>query len=358
MANMKTLCLVTPDLYGSHGGIARITRVLCRAMGEEAERRGWKFVVHSLHDKRGTYPDQSVRMAYHPYASSRTRFAQAVLSTVHDRDTSAVVYTHVNHAPMSRLSRAPYFVVAHGVDVWMPLSAMRTEGLRRASGVWAVSDYTNRVVRGLHGVERTLTIHNCLALDVAMLSVARSSCSILLVSRLAGKTKGKRIDDAIRAFAHAQRHLGLEGWTLDIVGDGPLRTTYETLARESCVEGSVCFHRGISDDALKSLYQRCGFFSLPSVNEGFGLVFLEAMSFGKAVVAACAGASPEVVRDGVTGIITAPGDIEELASAYVRLARDEALRDALGGRGRLEVQRRFGYEAYRDAVARELGEVA
>jgi glycosyltransferase involved in cell wall biosynthesis len=354
---MKTLCLVTPDLYGSHGGIARITRVLCRALGEQAERCGWRLVVHSLHDKKGALPDPLVRMGYHSYEGSRARFASSVLSTVQDSNTVAVVYTHVNHAPLSRMSRAPHFVVAHGVDVWSPLSAMRTEGLRQARAVWSVSDYTSRVVRGLHGVERARTIHNCLALDVEH-TEAKSSRSILLVSRLAGKTEGKRIDDAIRAFAHAQRHLGLEGWTLDIVGDGPLRATYEALARESCVEGSVCFHRGISDDALKTLYQRCGFFSLPSVNEGFGLVFLEAMSFGKAVVAACAGASPEVVRDGVTGIITAPGDIEELASAYARLARDEALRDALGGRGRLEVQRRFGYEAYRDAVARELGEVA
>ena len=349
---MKQVCLVTPDLYGSHGGIARITRVLCRAMSELAEARGASLVIHSLHDKLDARAE--VAASYHPYAGSRVAFARGVLASVHDRATCATVYTHVNHAPLHQLARAPYFVVAHGVDVWSPLSLMRTRGLQQARAVWAVSDYTNRVVRGLHHAPNTKTIHNCLALDAQRSSQVQDSKSILLVSRLAGTREGKRIDDAIRAFAHARNQFGLNDWTLDIVGDGPLRQTYEALARKERVQGSVRFHRGVSDEELKRLYRDCAFFSLPSVNEGFGLVFLEAMSYGKAVIAACAGAAPEVVRDGITGLVLAPGDIEGLAAAYTRLAHDVALRDALGEAGHADVTSRFGYPAYRAAIHAEL----
>ena len=133
-----------------------------------------------------------------------------------------------------------------------------------------------------------------------------------------------------------------------------MRQTYEALARKERVQGAVHFHRGVSDEELKRLYQKCAFFSLPSVNEGFGLVFLEAMSYGKAVVADCAGAAPEVVRDGVTGLVLAPGDIESLAAAYTRLARDVSFRNQLGEAGRSDVATRFGYPAYRAAIHREL----
>jgi len=352
---MKTLCLVTPDLYGSHGGIARITTVLCKALSELASTRGWRLVVHSLHDAQGTVCDADVDAVYHPYAGSRVRFARGVLQTIHEADTCAVVYTHVNHATLSFGSRVPYWVVVHGVDVWSPLPAHRRLALQRARRVWAVSDYTNRIVRGLHDVRDVVTIHNCLALPTELVS-HESTPSILLVSRLAGVLEGKRIDEAIEAFAYAKEHLSLSGWTLDIVGDGPMRPIYEALARDNGVHGEVRFHGSVSDAELNRLYTECAFFSLPSVNEGFGLVFLEAMSHGKAVVAACGGAAPEVVRNGVTGIVVSPGDIDGLASAYARLARDLGLRTKLGEAGRLEVETRFGYANYCNAIHRELAE--
>ena len=215
-------------------------------------------------------------------------------------------------------------------------------------------------MRGVHALNasRVRTIHNCLAVNPTKPIQRPHDDTILVVTRLGAPAEGKRVEDAIQAFAFAKTALLIgPSWTLDIVGDGPMRATYERIAQGTTVASQVRFYGRVSDEALEEHYARCAFFSLPSVNEGFGLVFLEAMSHGKAVVAASSGASPEVVRDGVTGIITAPGDIEELASAYARLARDHALREALGSRGRIDVEQRFGYTAYRDAVMQELGDV-
>jgi glycosyltransferase involved in cell wall biosynthesis len=80
----------------------------------------------------------------------------------------------------------------------------------------------------------------------------------------------------------------------------------------------------------RAWYGRAGVFCLPSVQEGFGIVFLEAMASGLPVVSTSAAAIPEVVPDRQAGILVAPGNIAELAAALVELLEDNALRERYG----------------------------
>jgi glycosyltransferase involved in cell wall biosynthesis len=86
-------------------------------------------------------------------------------------------------------------------------------------------------------------------------------------------------------------------------------------------------------------YRRAGIFCLPSVQEGFGIVFLEAMAAGLPIVATSAAAVPEVVPHGLAGTLTPPGDITALADALAELLASPALRARLGSYGREHVSR-------------------
>jgi glycosyltransferase involved in cell wall biosynthesis/GT2 family glycosyltransferase len=90
------------------------------------------------------------------------------------------------------------------------------------------------------------------------------------------------------------------------------------------------FHGELPNQALSRLYDACDVFVAPSLYESFGLVFLEAMSRGKAVVGTRTGGVPEVVRDTVDGFLVEPGDSEGLAEAILKLASDSELRSRLG----------------------------
>jgi glycosyltransferase involved in cell wall biosynthesis len=85
-------------------------------------------------------------------------------------------------------------------------------------------------------------------------------------------------------------------------------------------------------------------FVMSSLWEGFGLVFLEAMSAGVPVLATRVSGVPEVVVDGETGILVPPREERPLAEAMLRLARDPELRAALGRAGRARVRARFGLD--------------
>ncbi|MGY2046758.1 glycosyltransferase [Methylobacterium sp. JK268] len=117
-------------------------------------------------------------------------------------------------------------------------------------------------------------------------------------------------------------------WTLDVAGDGPAAGEVSRLLAPL---GERVRRHGAPDPAsLAALYARADLLVWPAVREAYGMVLLEAQAEGCPVVAGGYGGVPGVVRDGVTGLVSAPGDAVALASAIRRLAADPAARAAMG----------------------------
>jgi mannosyltransferase len=98
-------------------------------------------------------------------------------------------------------------------------------------------------------------------------------------------------------------------------------------------------------------YQRLTIYAFTSRNEGFGLTLIEAMSVGAALVASRAGAAELVVDDGVTGVLTPPGDVDALVAALEPLMRDPASAAQMGERGRARVLEKFSLDVEAAAIA-------
>src|SRR4029079_4681678 len=98
-------------------------------------------------------------------------------------------------------------------------------------------------------------------------------------------------------------------------------------------------------------YAWCDVFVGPSTYEpGPGNVYLEAMASSKPVIACNSGGTPEVVQDGLTGVLIPPRDLVSLIAAITRLADDSALREQMGVAGRRWVQTNVALETYIDKV--------
>jgi glycosyltransferase involved in cell wall biosynthesis len=133
-----------------------------------------------------------------------------------------------------------------------------------------------------------------------------------------------------------------------IVGEGPCRRAWERLRDALDLRDRVTFLGTIPRRDLVDRYRRAAIFCLPSRQEGFGIVFLEAMACGKPIVAARAAAVPETVADGETGLLVDPEDPTALAHAIGGLLCDPGLRRAMGETGRRKVER---YRADRVAAS-------
>ena len=104
-------------------------------------------------------------------------------------------------------------------------------------------------------------------------------------------------------------------------------------------------------EEVQRWYQRLSIYAFTSRNEGFGLTLIEAMAAGAALVASRAGAAELVVEDGVTGVLTPPGDIEALVKALELLMNDPVTCAVMGERGRARVLAKFSLDAEADAIA-------
>jgi len=135
---------------------------------------------------------------------------------------------------------------------------------------------------------------------------------------------------------------------LVIIGDGPERDALADLSRTLAVDDLVRFVGEVRHEEIGSYYSAAKFFVHSARREAQGLVLLEAMSRGKAIVATRVNGIPELVRHGETGLLVESDDPVALAEAMIRFDEDSALCEQLGERGRELVQRDHSWSSLTD----------
>lgn len=212
-------------------------------------------------------------------------------------------------------------------------AACEAKHVRRSDFVMTSSAYSAAQIRHFYGVSQSPRIVPELIDLTAWEQSARNNAPpptdkfvILTVCRFYPR---KRLPVLLAAAERLRSRIpGLE---VRIVGGGPEESRLRAICRERNLEDVVVWRRNISGPELAREYTQCHVFCLPSVQEGFGIVFLEAMANGKPIVAARAGAAPEVVRH---GLLAEPDNDLALANAIERLYRGPLLRESLGTAGR------------------------
>jgi glycosyltransferase involved in cell wall biosynthesis len=142
----------------------------------------------------------------------------------------------------------------------------------------------------------------------------------------------------IRSLIGATRLLVDRGLALRvrIVGDGPERRELERVTHALDLTETVMFTGQIPHTDLLTEFARAEVFCLPSLQEGFGIAFLEAMAAGQAVVAVWASSTPELIEDGVNGLLARPHDESDLADKLGLVLEDAALRKQMAAANRVK----------------------
>ncbi|MGI0485775.1 glycosyltransferase family 4 protein [Pantanalinema rosaneae CENA516] len=146
----------------------------------------------------------------------------------------------------------------------------------------------------------------------------------------------KNVATLIRAAALLRTHIpDLE---VRIASKGPEWANLRRLTAELQLENTVTFLGHLSYKELVREYLRCQIFCLPSLQEGFGIVFAEAMATGKPIVASRSSSTPELIEDGIHGLLATPRDPEDLARKLARLLAAPEEAKQMGQAGRAKVK--------------------
>jgi glycosyltransferase involved in cell wall biosynthesis len=215
------------------------------------------------------------------------------------------------------------------------------EKVRRADFVVCISDFCRAQVMKL--VEPAhwdkLTVVHCGVEPAAYaLSTANGTvpAHVVSVGRLVPMKGFSLLVSAVAALAREGRPV-----RLTVVGDGPDRAMLEGQAARLGIGGAVTFTGALGAEAVTGLLASATVFCLPSFAEGVPVVLMEAMAAGVPVISTEVMGIPELVRDGESGLLVAPGREDQLAGALRRLLDEPETRARLGRAGRETVEREF-----------------
>jgi glycosyltransferase involved in cell wall biosynthesis len=230
------------------------------------------------------------------------------------------------------------------------LAALERRNARHADAVLVPSRYSARVVNREYGIPESRIRVVPEAVDTAPFETLRldppplpAAPTILSVAR---QYPRKDTATLLRALPRVRERI--PEVRLRVIGGGPELPRLNALALKLSLGSSVTFDGAVPDDEeVRRAHFQAHLFCLPSLQEGFGIAFVEAMAAGLPVVAARAGAAPDVIDEGVTGVLVPPGDPSALANALIRLLDGEEGRRERGRLGAAgpERARRFTPEA-------------
>jgi phosphatidylinositol alpha-1,6-mannosyltransferase len=322
----RILALVS-DCYGARGGIARYNQDLFEAL---ADGRNEILILPRSGESSALDLPKGIRQA--PARFGRLRYALgSLLAAARSGPFDVVFCGHVFMAPiarrLARLLGARLWLQGHGIDVWMARRPSVRRAIEAADMVTTVSRVTRESLLGWADLAphraRVLpdTVRDIfkpgppsaelrarlgLGRGPVLLTVAR----LRLSERYKGHEKVFAVLPALRQSFPTLVHV--------VVGDGDDRDRLQAVAGELCGE-AVRFLGYVPDEDLPELYRLADLFVMPSTQEGFGIVYLEAAACGLRVVGGVGGGAADALAGGKTGILVDPSDRQAMIEAIARL---------------------------------------
>ncbi len=334
-------------LRPGNGGIAEVARVTTKALA----LGGPTAALACMESQDFAIEGAPVRA----YQGARARFLLGLEAA--SLAPSRFLYDFAGTARSARLlfPRRPYAVWAHGIEVWDDVRADRRAALERADVVLVNSAYTRARAEPTLGKLRDVRICRLGAYndELAARAPEVGPPTVLLLGRLeTGLPKGQgqliSIWPKVVAAVPEARLL--------LVGRGPALDAARELARASSAAASIEVAGFVPEHEIDAIWARTSVFAMPSLTEGFGLVFIEAMRRGVPVLASQADAGAEVNVDGVTGYTVDREHKERLVETLVTLLRDRDLAASFGAAGQARWRAEFSFSAFAARFDAALGD--
>jgi len=252
----------------------------------------------------------------------------------------------------SRDRRLPFVTTLHGTDItlvgldrsYLPITRY---AIQESDGVTSISQYLLDKTLADFGVTREIAVVtnfvNCNVYDFIRDDAIRAEGRLrfaepgeAILMHLSNFRPVKRVTDVVKVFAKVNKEVPAQ---LVLVGDGPDRSAAEWLAHDLGIHGRIHFLG--KQERVNELLPLADLMMMPSEMESFGLAALEAMACKVPTIATRVGGVPELIDDGVTGLLFSVGDVDAMARGAIDLLRNPGRLNEMREAGRRTAQRRF-----------------
>ena len=365
--------LLTLNMFSATGGIEKVSRVAGKALYEmEQEGAIPKLRVFSMYDQR-----EQVDTKYFPakiFDGFGTRKLRFVLRVVQQGiDSKLVILSHINLLTAGYLiklisPKTRLVLLAHGIEVWSPLPSWKRHMLGKCDKILPVSQFTKERMMEQYGIDEAnfTVLNNCLdpylaervqrEKDPVLLKryrIESNDIVLLTLSRLSSKERYKGYDNVLYAIKNLKELYPTIKYLVVGKYDAKEKKRLDNIIKILQLENNIIFTGFIPDDELAPHYDLADLYIMPSKKEGFGIVFIEAMYYGKPVIAGNKDGSVDALCNGKLGLLVDPDSKEEITAAIKKVISNKA---AYIPRQQ-DVLEKFGYPVYKENMKRIIGEL-
>lgn len=334
----KKIILFTLQTFSTTGGIQKMTRTLGHSLYTLAQTNKWNFELWSAYDKQDDLmPQYLPANGFKGFGVNRISFVLKAISKSAMPDV--IILSHVNLAVIGLFTKlvnpkCKVWLIAHGIEVWRPLSFLKKYLLNRCDKVICVSNFTREQMIIKHNVSADICSVLNNAIDsfmklpagfekpphlVARYKLKTDQPIIFTLTRLASTEQYKGYEHVIEVISNIKKRFPGIKYILSGKYDAKEELRIKKLIAQYDVAEQVILTGFIEEDELVDHFLLADLFVLPSKKEGFGIVFIEALACGLPVVCGNADGSIDAIRNGELGhAINAddPSELKEYITAY------------------------------------------
>lgn len=332
---MNNILFLTLRVFSATGGIEKVSKVAGKSFYEHGIQFNHRVTVMSMHDHQkhafnNTYFPAEIFLGYN---GNRAAFIYAAVKKA--IDAKVVVLSHINLLVVGWLIKkisptTKLVLFAHGIEVWDDISLRNKKMIRCCDSIVSVSNYTRDKVIELKGVapERSLVLNNCLDpfLPLPVFKNDRSAFLkkynfdpedkiIFTLTRINAKEKYKGYDKVLESLAVLYKDGVKVRYIITGKYDQEEKLALDKQIQELGLTGRVILTGFLPDADLPLHWANADVYVMPSKKEGFGIVFIEAMSYGVPVIAGNQDGSTDALLNGNLGVLVNPDNVDEITNA-------------------------------------------
>jgi phosphatidyl-myo-inositol dimannoside synthase len=344
MAKGKRILFLTLRTFSATGGIEKVSRQVGKALYEltHGDNGQHNFQVLSMYDQQ-----EDINEKYFPkgifkgYAKKKFLFICDAAGAGLKKDI--VILSHINLLLVGFLiklfsKKTRLVLLAHGIEVWEPFGAWKKWMLNKCDLVLTVGNCTKKKMMEVHGFpeEKLTVLNNCLdpfltspeqsgkeAMLKERYNLNQGDTVLMTLTRLSSREKYKGYDSVLYAINDLKHQYPDIKYLVVGKYDNAEKKRLDDIAAKLNLNGQIIFAGFVPDEELSAHFQIADLYIMPSKKEGFGIVFIEAMYYGKPVIAGNKDGSVDALGNGKFGLLIDPDNPGEITNAIATVLADK-----------------------------------
>lgn len=360
------MLFLTLRVFSAKGGIEKVCCLLGKALHEIAAiSPGNRVKIFSLYDEPADVSDLYFpATAFSGFGLQRFKFLLAALKE--GRKSSVVILSHVNLLIIGFLIRlispkTKLVLIAHGIEVWHSLPLWKKVMLKEFDKVLPVSEFTKNKMMELYQFpeEKLTVLNNCLDPFLPLplsfqkptqllqrYNLSAGDIILFTLTRIATKERYKGYDEVMQAVHDLKAEYPSIKYLIVGKYDTPEKSRIDTIISRLDLKKQVILAGFIPDEELAAHFALADLYIMPSRKEGFGIVFIEAMFYGKPVIAGNMDGSVDALKNGAFGLLVNPADQQQIT---------EGIRKVISNKEKYipnheDVMAQFSFDVYKEKL--------